>query len=55
LQYRLRDKRKSIKIFAEASSKGVSRKFVLDGFLHIHTLLLTTFLKIKNVEKYKKR
>jgi len=27
----------------------------LSGFLHIHTLLLTTFFKIKNAERIKKR
>jgi len=42
LQYRLRNKPKSIKIIAKSSSKNI---FV--GFLHIYTLHLTTFLKIK--------
>ena len=48
MQYGLRNKQKLIKIIAKASP-GVF--FV--GFLHIHTLHVTTFLKIKNVEKIK--
>ena len=43
LQYGLRNKPKSMKFIAKASSRSI---FL--GFLHIHTLHLTTFLKVKN-------
>jgi len=50
LQYRLRNKPKSIKIIAKSSSKNI---FV--GFLDIYTLHLTTFYKNKKTwKKYKK-
>jgi len=50
LQYRLRNKPKSIKIIAKSSSKNIFRI----GFLHIYTLHLTTFFKNENVETIKK-
>jgi len=51
LQYRQRNKPKSIEIIAKASSKSI---FV--GFLHIYNLHLTTFfLNKKRGKNFKKR
>jgi len=57
LQYRLRNKPKSIKIIDKSSSKNI-----FSWILHIYTLHLTTFFKNKkrgknkkNVKKRKKR
>ena len=37
----------------KSSTSFYSLRVFLDGFLHMHYLLLTTFFKIKNVEKIK--
>jgi len=50
LQYRLRNKPKSIKIIAKSSSKNIFRWI----FTYLYFALDNVFLKIKNGEKIKK-
>jgi len=51
LQYRLRNKPKSIKIIAKSSSKNSFRWI----FTYLYFAFDNVFFKIKNVEKNKKR